>query len=419
MINVEMNILANIIEKPQEIESFRIKSDLFSEFIEPIFKRIEFLHLKSRSIGKTSLQKDMSKEIRDKVDSILSLVPSKNTKELLDIIRDDRCHTEITSTFESALSNSMEGLDIEEVTRKSIKKLQNILSQNYSNSSSSSLSELGDIFLKGENLSRFATGINGLDDKLDFDRGDLVIVGGRPSQGKTMLCLNMLLNMGFGFVSEQAAQLDYLEKKPLNVVFFSVEMPVMQIMTRLISTFTNIPLRYVKDKKFTDSEFKKVQEFIKKTKNINIKIVGEINSIEDIYSETMRLNSDIGVDVIFIDHAALVDIKSEKFQSRNYEMGHISKTCKRIAKEINGTSVLLSQLSRKVEERDCKVPLLSDLRESGSLEQDADIILFPFRPHYYSRDQPEDLLELYIAKNRNGCVGKVNLKVDLNIQKVL
>lgn len=229
-----------------------------------------------------------------------------------------------------------------------------------------------------------------------FQKGDFILIAGRPSMGKTALALNILRKLG-----------------PANIPcgLFSLEQPREQIYNRALSAETNINLH-----SFRSGEFSK-QEWVKITEEVGSMYAWPVY-IDDTptlhYSEIRRrarkLKRKCGAEIIFIDYLQLLE--GDKQAGRVEEVSSISRNLKAIARELNIPIVGLSQLNRKVEERRDKRPILSDLRDSGSLEQDADIVMFLYRDEVYnkSKDNPKrGLAEIDIAKHRNGPTGTIEL----------
>ena len=228
-----------------------------------------------------------------------------------------------------------------------------------------------------------------------FHPGELTIIAARPSMGKTALGLNL--------VSQAALR----EKK--SVAFFSVEMPKEQLMIRILASESKtnsqkIRVGDIDDKSWsqlinTAAKVSSSQLFINDTSNI---------SPFDVRSVARKQKSKHGLDMIVIDYLQLMSLK-QKVESREREVSEISKSLKSLAKELKIPIIALSQLNRGVEGRSNRRPLLSDLRESGSLEQDADVIMMIYREDYYERDNPSGSAEIIIGKQRNGPTGTVKL----------
>jgi replicative DNA helicase len=254
-------------------------------------------------------------------------------------------------------------------------------------------------------LSGLASGFYNLDSLTQgFQKSDLIIIAGRPSMGKTALGLNIALNI--------------IQDSKLPVLFFSLEMSKEQIMYRLLAMETNINQMRLRSGKLHQNDWLKLNKMIKIMSKLPLFIddTGDL-SIQDIRSKIKTIifeQNKIGL--IIIDYLQLMSNSELKTENRVQELSQITRSLKTIAREFNIPIIALSQLSRNVENRVDKKPILSDLRESGSIEQDADLVLMLYRSKYYNSKQTDDslfqLIELIIAKHRNGPVGTVKLKFD-------
>ena len=239
---------------------------------------------------------------------------------------------------------------------------------------------------------------------IDLDRmtaglqdGDMIVVAGRPSMGKTAFALNIAEHVGV--------------ELRLPVAIFSLEMSGPQIATRFLSSVGRIDQSKLRTGRLTDDEWERLTVALGKLHEapIHIDETGAINST-DLRARARRLHREFGkLGLIIIDYLQLMSANRDG-ENRATEISEISRSIKALAKELQVPIVALSQLSRKVEERNDKRPLMSDLRESGAIEQDADIILMMYREEYYKPDTPDKgTAEVIIGKHRNGPVGKVRL----------
>lgn len=256
-------------------------------------------------------------------------------------------------------------------------------------------------------LSGLASGFHDLDSLTQgFQKSDLIIIAGRPSMGKTALSLNIALNV--------------IKNLKLPVLFFSLEMSKEQIMYRLLSIETNIIQSKLRSGKLQDTEWTKLNKIIKIMSKLPLFIEDTPNlSIQDIRSKIKTIifeQSQIGL--IIIDYLQLMQSLKLKTENRVQELSDITRRLKNIAREFNIPIIALSQLSRNVENRINKKPMLADLRESGSIEQDADLVLMLYRNNYYNLNEEQmdyseySLTELILAKQRNGPIGSIKLKFD-------
>lgn len=239
-----------------------------------------------------------------------------------------------------------------------------------------------------------------------FHPSDLVILAARPGMGKTAFVLSMAKNI----------TVDY----KIPVAVFSLEMSSIQLITRLIVGETGIDNEKIKKGNLTDAEWKQLYTKVKKLENAPLFIddTPALN-VFDLRAKCRRLVSQHGVKMIIIDYLQLMTTKDKSNGNREQEISTISRSLKAIAKELEVPVIALSQLSRAVETRGgSKRPLLSDLRESGAIEQDADIVSFIYRPEYYKiptwddeeQSPTEGQAELIIAKHRNGALENIRLR---------
>ena len=242
-----------------------------------------------------------------------------------------------------------------------------------------------------------------------FQKSDLIILAGRPSMGKTALSLNIALNI--------------VQSSRLPVLFFSLEMAKEQIMYRILSLATNINQRRLKNGKLYQNDWLKLTKIIKIMSKLPFFIDDTSNlSIQDIrlkIKTTLLQQTEIGL--VIIDYLQLMENPNVNSTNRVQELSQITRSLKNLAREFNIPIIALSQLSRNVDNRIDQKPILSDLRESGSIEQDADLVLMLYRPkplNLGQQTQPS-LTELIIAKQRNGPIGKIKLIFNENQTRFL
>ena len=250
---------------------------------------------------------------------------------------------------------------------------------------------------KGE-ITGVTTGFTDLDyATAGLQPSDLILVAARPSMGKTAFALNIALNAAL--------------KGQKTVAIFSLEMSKEQLVNRLFAMESKVNSQNLRTGKLSDKEWDQLMEgaiAVGKSKLV-IDDTGSI-SVSELRSKCRKYKLEHGLDMIMIDYLQLMT-GSGKTDSRQQEVSEISRSLKALARELNVPVVALSQLSRKVEERPDKRPMMSDLRESGAIEQDADVIMFIYRDDYYTKEKCEKpgVAEIIIAKQRNGPVGTVEL----------
>lgn len=228
-----------------------------------------------------------------------------------------------------------------------------------------------------------------------LQKSDLIILGARPSMGKTAFVLNILAN---------------LARKNIPVAIFSLEMSAEQLTNRLFSLYGLINSNSIRLGKLDGNDLERLTltASILSEKPLYIDDTAGLN-ISELRNKARKLKREKDIQLLAIDYLQLMQGTSKK--DRQQEISEISRQLKLLARELNITIIALSQLSRAVEARQDKRPMLSDIRESGAIEQDADIVMFLYRDEYYNADtKNKGLTELIIAKHRNGAIGKINLK---------
>jgi replicative DNA helicase len=238
-----------------------------------------------------------------------------------------------------------------------------------------------------------------------FQKNDLIIVAARPSVGKTAFALNIAQN-----VAVRANE---------TVAIFSLEMSAPQLVQRMICAEANLDANVMRTGDFKDDDWAKLTMGISSLSEAEIYIDDSpALTVADIRSKCRRLKKEKGLGMIVIDYLQLIHGRGKGGENRQQEVSEISRTLKQIARELEVPVVALSQLSRGVEQRQDKRPMMSDLRESGSIEQDADIVSFLYRDDYYNQDsEKKNIIEIIIAKQRNGPVGTVELVFLKNFNK--
>ncbi|ADU95914.1 replicative DNA helicase [Geobacillus sp. G4] len=230
-----------------------------------------------------------------------------------------------------------------------------------------------------------------------FQRSDLIIVAARPSVGKTAFALNIAQNVA--------------TKTNENVAIFSLEMSAQQLVMRMLCAEGNINAQNLRTGKLTPEDWGKLTMAMGSLSNAGIYIDDTPSiRVSDIRAKCRRLKQESGLGMVVIDYLQLIQGSGRNRENRQQEVSEISRSLKALARELEVPVIALSQLSRSVEQRQDKRPMMSDLRESGSIEQDADIVAFLYRDDYYNKDsENKNIIEIIIAKQRNGPVGTVQL----------
>ena len=286
-------------------------------------------------------------------------------------------------------------------------------------------------------LSGIATGLTDLDAKMGgLQPSDLVILAGRPAMGKTSLATNIAFNIAKGYRGEKRPDGTTETVNGGIVGFFSLEMSSEQLATRIIAEQSGVPSYKIRRGDIRPEDFYKITDAARDMQAIPFYIdqTGGI-SIAQLAARARRLKRQRGLDVLIVDYLQLLSGSTKRGDNRVQEMTEITTGMKALAKELNVPIIALSQLSRQVESRDDKRPQLSDLRESGSIEQDADVVMFVFREEYYvnnkkPREGTEEFFaweaemnrvhgkaEVIIGKQRHGPTGTVDLQFDANVTR--
>ncbi len=239
-----------------------------------------------------------------------------------------------------------------------------------------------------------------------FQRSDLIILAARPSMGKTSLALGFASNAAIKFKAASA--------------IFSLEMSRSQLAARLLSTESGIETQRLRSGQLTDAESRKLGHALGLLAEAPIYIDDTPGiSVTNLRAKTRRLHAEVPLDLVIVDHLQLMT-SGKTGENRVLEMSEISRQLKGLARELHVPVVALSQLSRAVEQRSPKIPILSDLRESGAIEQDADLVIFIYRDDYYNKDsEKQGIADLHIAKHRNGPTGEISLLFNQRTTKFL
>ena len=273
------------------------------------------------------------------------------------------------------------------------------------------------------------TGLRDLDEKLGgLHKSDLLIIAGRPSMGKTALATNIAFNAAKKFQQDG--------KKKASVAFFSLEMSAEQLSTRILAEQSRIKSNDIIRGRISEDQFDKFIESSKDNSELPLYIdETPAISIAALSNRARRMKRINGLDLIVVDYIQLMTAVNSRRESRVQEISEITQGLKALAKELSVPVLALSQLSRAVEQRDNNKPLLADLRESGSIEQDADVVMFVYREAYYlERKEPRpatveyaewqakmsevsNMAEIIVGKQRHGPTGNVFLEFEPHFTK--
>ncbi|PIT00438.1 DNA helicase [Bradyrhizobium nitroreducens] len=292
-------------------------------------------------------------------------------------------------------------------------------------------------FQRDGKLSGISTGMRDLDTKMGgLQHSDLIIVAGRPGMGKTSLATNIAYNVARAYVPELQADGTTRAANGGVIGFFSCEMSADQLATRIVAERTGVPSSHIRRGGISEADFEKIREVSIELQSLPFYVdaTGGL-SIAQLMARARRLKRQKGLDLLVIDYIQLLSGSGKRSDNRVQEITEITTSLKALAKELNVPVIALSQLSRQVESRDDKRPQLSDLRESGSIEQDADVVLFVYREEYYlAMKEPRpgtpehekwqlDMslahgkAEVIIGKQRHGPTGTVDLAFEASVTR--
>jgi replicative DNA helicase len=325
-------------------------------------------------------QKSISRRLMKINSEISELIINPQGKDAAELL--DEAETKIFSLNDEASRTST-----------NIQKLDELIPQ--------SIERMNEIAKNGSSLLGASTGYKDLDSKLQgLQDGDLIIVAARPSMGKTALSMNIVEN--------------FVLNKDIHggVLVFSLEMPAESLTTRLLASNAKIDQQKVRAASMNQADLKKFMESSSKLKDLPLYIDdSSMLSPMELRARARRIarQEPNGLSLIVVDYLQLMQIPASQ-ENRVNQISEISRSLKMLAKELNVPVVALSQLNRAVEQRPNKRPIMADLRDSGAIEQDADVILFIYRDEVYNEDSEEgNKAEIIIGKQRNGPIGKVNL----------
>ena len=388
-------------------------ADFYQQQYGVVFEAMVELNDEGKAVDLITLQerlkeKDLPPEISgmEFVRDLLSAVPtSANVKYYAEIVSEKAMLRKLIKTTEEISNACYLGKekiqDILEVTEKKIFDLvQNRGANEFVPIRQVVLNAIEKIEMASRtqgNVTGIPTGFIDLDYKMSgFQPSDLILVAARPSMGKTAFVLNIAQYMAF--------------HNHVTAAIFSLEMTKEQLVNRMLSLESKVDSQSIRTGNLEDEDWAKLIEGANIIGNSNLIIDDKPGiSISELRSKCRKYKMEHNLGVIFIDYLQLMT-GSGRSESRQQEISEISRSLKALARELNVPVVALSQLSRAVEQRPDHRPMMSDLRESGAIEQDADVIMFIYRDDYYNKDsENKGIAEIIIAKQRNGPIGTVNL----------
>lgn len=412
---VILGAMINDKDKIYEAEDILRVEDFYYENHGEVYRGILNLRAIDRDIDLITLSEELkAREVLEKCGGLTylselsgSAIYLNSIKSYSDIIIDKATRRRVIRACMKAIDESHKESLVEEIVEKlddNIHRANSISAMEemepIMNTLQNAISEIEDRYLGKKEIEGISTGYSELDKVTSgLKPGELIIIAARPSMGKTAFALNIAQ-----YASKQA-----------RVGIFSLEMPKAQLMQRMLAARCVVPLSNIKSGRLKEEEFEKLMEGAAILSKRKIFIDDTATTMASIRGKAKVLKHKEGLDVLIIDYLQLIESTGES-NSREQEVAKISRELKRLAKSLNITVIALAQLSRAAEGRRDPRPMLSDLRESGSIEQDADMVIFPYREGYYdkelrekSKENEREVMEVIIGKNRNGEVKTIDL----------
>lgn len=415
-LDAEINVIANMINDAESVdvalEIIKSEEEFYHKRNKLMYKAIMSLASRGKSINRVSIAEEL--KTMDALDMAggpqyiaevgSSYVTGARQKDLAEIVHEKYLFRRLAGIADEI---KIQALEAKGQAVETIGEAENMILNLGLKSSDDDLKHIGGILkessedlanrakLKGA-LSGLSTGFKDIDDMLSgFQKSDLILLAARPSMGKTALGVNFAVN---------AAQ----NKK--TVAIFSLEMSKTQLALRIYSQLTNISLSNLIQGDLKVEDWKRISKTLVDFSQNNLYIDDMSGtSVQEMRAKLRRLKLEQGLDLVVIDYLQLMEAGGQN-ENRTLEISKISRGLKAMAKELDVPVIALSQLSRAPEQRTNHRPILSDLRESGAIEQDADVVLFLYRDEYYNPDSEDrGIGEVIIAKHRNGPTGTVKL----------
>ncbi len=396
-----------------EIEGIVVPEDFYHKDMMLVYEAILDLNNDNRAVDIVTLKSKLSDNGNlDVVGGVpilsklaISVPTSVNAKHYADIIKEKSTLRKIIKINEEVMNEAYKGeIKASSILAEAENKIFNVAIKGDSNDFYSVKDLINPFINKLEKLSASKSSITGIPSGFkDLDRdmsglqnSDLILIAARPSMGKTALALNIAQHVAI--------------KEEKVVAMFSLEMSKDQLLSRMIASESTINSQKLRAGKLDDSDWEKLAmgAVVMADSSIYIDDTASI-SLGEMRSKCRKLKVEKGLDLIVIDYLQLMS-GSGRTNSREQEISEISRGLKALAREMDAPVIALSQLSRAPELRADKRPILSDLRESGAIEQDADVVMFLYRDEYYNKDTEfKNVAELILAKQRNGPTGTVKL----------
>ena len=425
-IEAEESLLGNIMLYPdamrQCVDAAVSAEDFYLEKHRSIYNIMYSMYENKEKVDTVSLSSKLKDfGIYDKIGGLEYLmqlanatISANNTGEYISIIRNKSLARKVIKVGEEISNDAFDtSVSVDEMLENVERKVTEV-TRSKTNADFKSGEEVFDGTLKhiqaiqeaGTDITGIRTLYSDLDSKTaGFQKGDLIILAARPSMGKTAFALNLAMNSA--------------SVTPGAVAIFSLEMPAEQVAIRILAAKSKVEIQKLRTGTLTDEEWSRLNEASQQLKKQKFFIDDTPGiKVSEMYAKARKLAQDEGLYMIVVDYIQLIQATGQS-DSRQQEVSEISRRLKAMARELNVPLIALSQLSRSVEARQDKRPMLSDLRESGALEQDADLVLFLYRDAYYNREEnaenTREDVELLLAKHRNGATGKITLAFEKEI----
>ena len=423
-VEAEQSVLGSILldkEAMISVSETLVPEDFYKEAHKVIYESMLKLYNSQSEIDLITL----TDELRDQgylddiggiayITSLSTVVPTtSNIKYYVNIVKEKSISRQLISAANDIINLGYDGsAKVEYVLENAEKKIFDISQERATNDFqpinqviSEALSMLEKLYEEKNDVTGLTTGFRDLNKKINgLQRSDLLLIAARPAMGKTAFALNLVQNAAL--------------KGDASVAVFSLEMSNEQLVQRMIASQSTVELKKIKTGTLADNDWPRITDGMAILSGAKIHIDDTPGiKISELRSKCRKLKIEKGLDLVLIDYLQLMEGEGQN-ESRQQEIAKISRSLKILAKELDCPVVALSQLSRAPEQRADHRPMLSDLRESGSIEQDADIVMFLYRDEYYNPDtEKKNIGEVIVAKNRHGETGTVELVWFGGIQK--
>ena len=423
-VEAEQSVLGSILldkEAMISVSETLVPEDFYKEAHKVIYESMLKLYNSQSEIDLITL----TDELRDQgylddiggiayITSLSTVVPTtSNIKYYVNIVKEKSISRQLISAANDIINLGYDGsAKVEYVLENAEKKIFDISQERATNDFqpinqviSEALSMLEKLYEEKNDVTGLTTGFRDLNKKINgLQRSDLLLIAARPAMGKTAFALNLVQNAALN--------------GDASLAVFSLEMSKEQLVQRMIASQSTVELKKIKTGTLADNDWPRITDGMAILSGAKIHIDDTPGiKISELRSKCRKLKIEKGLDLVLIDYLQLMEGEGQN-ESRQQEIAKISRSLKILAKELDCPDVALSQLSRAPEQRADHRPMLSDLRESGSIEQDADIVMFLYRDEYYNPDtEKKNIGEVIVAKNRHGETGTVELVWFGGIQK--